>query len=170
MRLLVSILLITLFFSSSYAQDMTQLKRKPYKLSVVVNKNSIYEEDLNESTYVKPDNTVQIYPGESVFLEVVQENGIIKRLIAVQENKYPENTIIISFTQNTKDGVHEMMMLKVQNPFKQQLIYEALMYVMNGKKWVSTDVLPVEPGLFGYETWPDVITSIALTNWTFKSK
>jgi hypothetical protein len=169
MRLLISILLITICFSSN-AQDTAQFKRKPYKLSIPVDKTSVYEQDLPEGRYVNPDNSVQLYPGESVFVEVIQENGIIERFTAVKENKHPESTITISFTQNVKDGVHESMMLKVQNPFKQQLIYDAIMYVMNSNKWARTDVLPVMPGISGYETWQEVIVSIALLHWTLKDK
>jgi hypothetical protein len=156
MRLLISILLITICFSSN-AQDTAQFKRKPYKLSIPVDKTSVYEQDLPEGRYVNPDNSVQLYPGESVFVEVIQENGIIKRFTAVKENKHPENTIRINFTQNVKDGVHESMMLMIKNPFKQQLVYDAIIFVMNSNKWAKTDVLSVQPELMGIETWPNVI-------------
>jgi len=62
------------------------------------------------------------------------------------------------------------MMLKVVNPFKQQLVYNATIFLMQQKKWVVTDVYPVEAELTSYETWPDIITSIGLGQWTFKSK
>jgi len=152
-----------------HAQDTAKLTRTPYKLTVLVDKKNYYSEDIKATPYVLPDNSVQLYPGEKVFIEVEQENGVIKSLKAVKENIFPEKTLIIEFTQTADKNVHQMMTLKITNPFKQTLVYSALMYPLKARKWVETDVLPVPPGIFGMETWPDVITSIALMGWSFKA-
>ena len=154
----------------SYGQDTTQLIRTPYKLVVAVDKNSVYEEDIKATPYVLPDNTIQLYPGEIVYIEVEQENGIIKSMTAVKENINPSKTLILSFTQTDKKKVHELMTLKVTNPFKQQLIYNATIFIMKHNKWVKTNVYPVEAGLSGFEIWPDIITSIGLGKWIFKNQ
>ncbi|HEY6900287.1 MAG TPA: hypothetical protein VI233_06580 [Puia sp.] len=147
-----------------------QLKRAPYKLSVAVDKGTVYEEDIKETPYVLPNNTVQLYPGETVFIEVELADNSITGMTAVKENEHPEKTLVISFTQVASDKKHESMMLKVVNPFKQQLSYGAMIFLMKQKKWVKTDVYPVEAGLAGFETWPDIITSIGLGQWKFKAK
>lgn len=87
----------------------------------------------------------------------------------MKEISNPSKTLTLSFTQTVDKKVHKMMMLKVVNPFKQQLIYHASIFLMKYKKWVSTDVYPVEAGLSGFETWPDIITSIGIGQWAFKS-
>jgi hypothetical protein len=149
-------------------QDSSALKRKPYRLIIPFNKENDYIEELNETPYVFPDNAVQIYPGETVYIEVTQENGNIVSFKAVPENKNPDKTLILSFTQTLTKKVHQSMTLKVKNPFKQQLTYKAQIYLFKQQKWVDTDVYPVEPGLFGIEIWPDFIISIALRDWSFK--
>ena len=154
----------------SYGQDTAILKRTPYKLTVAVDKKMVYEEDLTATPYVLPDKTVQLYSGETVYVEVEQEDGVIKSMKAVKEILDPTKTLTISFTQTAEKKVHQMMMLKVTNPFKQQLIYHATIFLMKQKKWVTTDVYPVEAGLSGFETWPDIITSIGLGQWTLKGK
>jgi hypothetical protein len=154
---------------SSYGQDSTKLKRTPYKLTVVVDKKTVYEEDLKANPYVLPDNTVQIYPGETVYIEVEQENGVIKSMNAVKENTNPGKTLIIAFSQNVKKNVHESMTLKVTNPFSKKLIYKAKIFLLK-KNWVDTDVYPVEAGLSAFEIWSDIITSIGLGHWTFQDK
>ena len=164
------VILCTLFSSYAVAQDFYPLKRKSYHLTVAVDKKTTYEEDLNESPYVLPDLTAQIYPGESIFIEIEQLNGVIKNVKAVAENKFPEKTITISFTQSTKKKAHELMMLKIGNPFKYALKYNTKIYLMQHKKWVNTNVLPVPAGLSAFETWPDIITSIALADWSFDIK
>jgi hypothetical protein len=155
---------------SSYAQESPQLKRTPYKLTVAVDKNSVYEADIQAIPYVLPDNTVQLYPGETVYIEVEQENGIIKRMTAVKEIKDSSKTLTISFAQSARKEVHELMTLKVTNPFPNNLIYKANIFLLRENKWANTDVYPVEAGLSGFETWPDIITSIGLGDWKFQIK
>jgi hypothetical protein len=150
------------------AQDLFPLKRKPYLLTVAVDKKTTYEENLPESNYVLRDQTVQLYPGESLFVEIEQENGIVKNVRAVTENKFPEKTLIISFSQISKKKVHESMMLKIQNPFKYTLKYDAKIYLLNYKNWVNARVLPIQPGLSAYESWAELITSVAIGNLSFE--
>jgi hypothetical protein len=169
MKFTICIAFLTIVLCSD-GQDTTQLKRRPYKLTVAVDKSTFYEEDISSTPYVMPDNTVQLYPNETVYIEVEQENGNIKSMKAVKDISNPAKTLTISFTQTTNKKVHEQMMLKVTNPFKQKLVYKATMYLMKQKKWVNTDVYPVEAELSGFETWPDIITSIGLGQWTFESK
>ena len=167
-----NISIITLFLIVTipmlHGQDTTQLKRTPYKLKVVVDKKTSYEEDIKETPYVLPDNTIQLYPGETVFIEIDQTDGLIKGVKAVEKIKDPARTLTISFTQSVNKKVHELMILKVTNPFALKLSYKTLIFPLYQKKWVNTNVYPVESGLSGLETWPDIITSIALGNWTFQ--
>lgn len=153
---------------NALGQDSSQLKRTPYKLTVAVDKNTTYEEEIKNTYYVLPNNTIQLYPGETVYIEVRQENGSIKSMTAVPEMKDPAITLTISFTQSVKKKVHEMTMLQIKNPFSSQLIYKAKIFLLLQKKWVDTNVYPVQPRLSAFETWPDIITSIGLGDWTFK--
>jgi hypothetical protein len=96
-----------------HGQDTTLLKRAPYKLTLAVDKKTFYEEDLKEAPYVLPNNTVQLYPGETVFIQVEQTDGIIKTIKAVKEITDSANTLTLGFTQITNGKVHQQMMLKV---------------------------------------------------------
>jgi len=153
-----------------FGQDSSQLKRTPYKLSLPVDKNSIYEEDIKATPYVLPDKTVQIYPGETIYVEVRQDSGKIISMTAVKEIKDPTLTLTIKLIQSVKKKVHEMTMLEIHNPFASRLNYKAFMFLLRQKKWVETNVYPVEPGLSGFETWPDVIVSLGLGDWTFSAR
>lgn len=153
-----------------FAQDTTLLKRTPYKLIVAVDKKNFYEEDLKESAFVLPDKTIQLYPGEKLYAEVEMADGVVKSITAVKEIKDPSKTLTISFTQTTDGKVHQMMMLKIENPFAGTLVYKARMFLFKQKKWVDTDVYPVMPHLSGIETWQDIIISIALSDWKFETK
>jgi hypothetical protein len=92
----------------------------------------------------------------------------IVKLTAVKENKFKEKTIEIKFEQICEGRKHKLMMLTIKNPFSKDLNYGAGIYLMNNKKWVSTSVLPVLAGKVAFETWPDIIVSIALNNFTLE--
>src|SRR5687768_13703851 len=160
-------ILASSLFNDCSAQDLFPLKRKPYLLKVAVDKKTTYEENLQERQYVLPDQTVQLYPGETVFVEIEQENGKVTNVRAVAENKYPEKTLIISLTQQTRKNVHQSIMLKIDNPFKYTLKYEAKTYMLQYKNRVNARVLPISPGLSAFETWAEVITSVAVGNLAF---
>lgn len=164
---IITTVLLTLY-TFAHSQDTSLLKRTPYKLIVAVDKKTFYEEDLKEAPFVLPDNTVQLYPGETVFIEILQEEGIIKKLTAVKAISNPAITITLSFTQTANKKVHEMMMLKVVNPFAKDLNYRATIFLTRQNRWAKTSVVPVMAGLTGFETWPDVITTIGLNGWAFE--
>jgi len=155
---------------SSLGQDSAQLRRIPYKLSLPVDKHSLYEEDIKATPYVLPGKTIQIYPGETIYVEVRQDSGKIISMTAVKEVKDPTRTLSIKLIQTVKKKVHEMIVLEIHNPFTSRLTYKALMFLIPQKKWVETNVYPVEPGLSGFETWPDVIVSLALGEWSFSNQ
>jgi len=169
-HLLTAALCIFSFCVQCFSQDTVQLKRQPYKLKINIDKETFYEEDLKEAPYVWPDNTVQLYPGETVFIEAEVKEGAIVKMRGVKENKHPEKTVAISFTQISNGQVHESMMLKIQNPFQQELVYSAMIFLTKQSRWAKTSVLPVSGGLAAYETWPDAITTIGLGNWSFKKE
>jgi len=159
-----------LFFLAANAQDTAHLKRTPRKLIMPIDKGMQYVQDVPADAYLLPDNSLQIYPGDTVYIEVTLENDVIKNMVAVKENTHPEKTMTVTFMQVSKRGKHEMMMLKINNPFKQTLVYQAKMFLLKGNHWISTDVMPVQGSLDGIETWPGVIVSLALGIWQFQSK
>ena len=126
-RFIITILLFSFSFAC-FGQDSIQLKRIPFKLVIAVDKKSTYEEEIKATPYVLSDKTIQIYPGETIYVEVETDDGNIKTMTAVKEIRDAKKTLTIKFTQTTKKNVHESMMLTIVNPFSQRLIYSAKMF------------------------------------------
>jgi len=122
-------------------------------------KGSVYE------SFVVGARALQLFPGETVFLEIEETNGSITNIKTVKENKVPDRTLEISFTQNLEGKAHSNMMLKVKNPFKRDLLYDATIQLLKSGRWVKTSIVPVKAGLMGIEMWPDLIMSIGLGEW-----
>ncbi|MBK6381797.1 MAG: hypothetical protein IPI88_18320 [Chitinophagaceae bacterium] len=167
-------LILVLFFSSvpfnSTGQDSAILKRTPYTLRIDVDNINFYEDQIGATPYVFPNNGMQIYPGETIYVEVEQDKGVIKSMKAVKKINNPKTTLTITFSQKSENNIHQMMMLKIQNPFPKNLTYEAKMFLLKQNKWFDTDVYPVMAGLSAFETWSDIIISLGLGSWKFTDK
>lgn len=157
-------------FVASAQIDNEWDERKPFTLQLAVDEENFYESKIDASPYVKGPNILQIYPGEVVYLEVDIKYGKIERLRSVKKNIHPDKTLSISLTQKVAGKKHEMMLLKVENPFENDLTYTTDILVMQNNKWITTNVLPVKAKLASYEMWPYVIVSAALSDWKFVGK
>ena len=167
MKTVLSVYLILLNTYSFSQESNERTIRDSFTLTMPVGKETFYESHIPSSPYVVGPKILQLFPGDTVFIEVVQVDGKITDIKSVKENKNPDKTLEITFTQNLTDNVHSGMMLKVKNPFKKVLSYEAMIRYMKSGKWEETSIMPVKAGLWGYEMWPDVIISIALNEWRF---
>lgn len=152
---------------ASYAQDNGNNKRMPFKLTLAVDADTFYETEVKESYYLNGPDILQLYPGEKVFLQVQQEKGKIKDIKIANGNTKPFETIEILFKQDVHGKEHKAMVLQINNPFNMSLVYEAKIFLRKENKWVKTSVLPVQANLSSFETWPDMIITIALSGWKF---
>jgi hypothetical protein len=166
----VSALVLCSVFMSAicFGQSNDLPQRDAFKLNIAVDDTNFYSADIKASAYVLPDNAIQLYPGEEIFVEVELSNNEIKSMKTVKSNLHPEKTLTISFSQQTDGKIHKGMMLKIENSFDKKIEYKATMFLMRYNKWAPTTVLPIQPKLSSYETWHDIIVTIALTGWEFK--
>lgn len=160
--------LFSIAWMAAFSQNENDLpERKGYNLFLPVDKDYEYGDSVKPGPYIVHADIIQFYPGESLFVEIEELNGVIKSMKTVKENINPGKTITLSLMQVTEKHVHQSMMLKIYNPFKNDLHYSAKMFVMKSERWVNTDVWPVVAGLSAYETWPDLIVTMALFDWKF---
>ena len=160
-------ILLSLTLGLSYAQN-EKTNREEFTLKLPVDGDQFYEQKVENSPYFVKENVLQIYPGEKLFIEVETKKKEITSMKVVKENLNPEKTIEIEFTQNTKDRKSESMILKIVNPFKKDLKYKAMMFIVGHDKWINTNVLPVRAKLSVYESWSDVIITLVLSDWKLK--
>jgi hypothetical protein len=169
MKNVITIFLIIVCVNQNLSgQDTTGLRRAAYKQTLAVDRNSTFDQQVPESPYVFPDKTIQIYPGETIFVEISLRNSDIIGFEAVKQITDSTRTIIINLKQVSEKGVHTQTMLSIYNPFPKKLVYQAVMSTLGKTKWIHTDVWPVEPKLSGIEMWPELILSLGLGNWTFE--
>ena len=160
-------ILLSLSFAFTYAQN-EQANRDAFTLQLPVDGERYYEQKVESSSYFVKEKVLQIYPGEKLYIEVEIEKKEIISMKVVKENLNPEKTIEIEFIQNVKDKKSETMMLHITNPFKKDLEYKAMMFIVGHDKWINTNVLSIKAKLEAYEIWTDVVITLVLTEWKLK--
>ena len=168
-KVVLNLFFLIIVSSLIYSQDDNYLiNRMSFKLLLAVDDDKYYEWQVPESPFVLQNNTLQIYPGEKIFIELDFINDNLKSIQVVKKNVNPDRTIEISFNQEKDEKKHKFMILKVTNPFEKDLEYKAAIYLVLHKKWINTNIIPVKAGLSSYESWPDVISTIALFDFKLK--
>jgi hypothetical protein len=152
---------------NSYAQNDTPL-RSAFTLKLPVDGKQFYEQEVQESPYFVKDNVLQMYTGEKLFIEVETLDNKITAMKVVNKNVNPKKTIEIELKQEVKNKANESIMLKIKNPFKKELNYKAMMFIVGQNKWIPTSVLPIASELTGFELWKDIIITMVLKDWTLK--
>ncbi|WP_213278305.1 hypothetical protein [Chryseobacterium indologenes] len=143
--------------------------RENFTLKLPVDSVRYYQQEVKKSPYFVEENTLQIYPGEHLFIAADIKEGKLESMKVVKENVNPSKTIEIEFSQDVEGRKHKGMMLQVSNPFDKNLLYDATMYTVEESKWVETSILPVKPKLAGFELWNDVIITLVLHNWRLQN-
>lgn len=149
-----------------YSQNQ-KIDRESFKLELVANAENNYSVNISKSPYFVKEKVLQIYPGEELNIETEIKGDSIFSMRVVDKVIFPEKTIKLKFLQNVTDRKNTQMILSVVNPFNRKLVYDAMIYTVGGQQWSPTSIIPIQPKLVGYETWPDVIATMALEKWRF---
>lgn len=143
--------------------------RPAFTLKLFVNDTTFYQAPMGATKFIPKDGIVQLFPGDSLFVEANIRNDSLVNLKVVPKVEHKEKTLALTFTQIHEGKQHQQMVLKIiTNPFTKDIYYSALINLMQQKKWVKTSIVPVKPGLAAYETWPDIITTIVLSDFYLK--
>lgn len=167
MRIIILTLLLSINFASIYSQN-EKTNREGFSLKLPVDGEQYYEQQVEPTPYFVKEKVLQIYPGEKLFIEVEVNKKEITSMKVVKENLNPNKTIEIKLSQTVEDNKNKGTMLKITNPFKKDLEYKAMMFIVGHDQWVETNVFPIQAELTGYEMWSDVIITLVLSDWKLK--
>ena len=110
------------------------------------------------------EDLVNLIPGETVYLEAQVKGDQLVGLKPVEKVAHPEHTLELDFKQERSMNPPAMI-LKVKNPFKRDLVYEAGIQPEGRQDFFKTSTVPVPAGLQSYESWPHAITRVLLRDF-----
>jgi hypothetical protein len=165
----VAAILLTAFsFGQTPAGGAAQelVFRAPFDLKLHVDKEHFYQEHFEKIPYVA-DNEVYLFAGESFGINVTVVDGQISGITYQPGPDKSDVQFKFSQEKSGNKAAPFMMMLATQNHLKQRLQFEALMTIPGKQGAFKTSILPVEPGLSGFESWPNPIVQLVLRNFRF---
>ena len=147
-------------------------------LAVFSQDSLAYKADKASNKFVYAENTVKIFAGQQISISL--NNKKILKLIDKGESKITdmskmtlnvlkqngEKNIIVDYNILKQDDGTFMTFLIVNNPFEQPLSYKAKMFSKKTNTYVETNVLDIQPGISGVETWPYAIPNFGLYDFT----
>jgi hypothetical protein len=168
MKTLLSTLLLLASVTVMFAADdvaknpaADTVFREPFTLKLHIDKEHFYEEKFGKIPFVN-DGDVYLFKGGEFGLTLdIQDNSI--RAVKYQPD-VKKADVTLKFTQEVQPDGTAMMMLHIHNNTKQTLNVDALMTVPDKKGIAKTNILPVQPGLSGFESWPHPIVQLVLRN------
>jgi len=148
------------------AQD-EEILREESTLTLDIDASNQYVTEVPVSGYLLDDNSVQIYTGETVFIEVELKKKKIEGMKVVSENVNPDKTLVFYFSQKTKGKLHQAMILRITNPFPYKITYSSERFAID-ELWKSLPTQVIEPNFVTTEVWDDIIVNIILSDFKFK--
>jgi hypothetical protein len=173
MKLLCLILAAAITTTHGVCEDQTRPQantndvtfREPFTLKLHVDKEHYYEEIFPKIPYVYQDD-VYLFKGDAFGIDLLITNGMIRGISYQADTN--KAAVSFKFTQEVEANDDAMMVLVIKNNTGRKLFIDALMTVPKKTRPQRTSILPVEPGLAGYESWPHPIVQLVLRNirWT----
>jgi len=167
--IIFAIIIFTSITPNCLAKKNDYPNRKTFKLDLEINDTNYFQAEIPESPIVMASNSVQLYPGEEVFIEVELDSlNNIKNLKSVKKNLNPKKTLVISFEQIAKKHIHEKMVLSIFNPFDMELIYKPSLLLFKISDWLLKKDVTAPKNQLSVEIFPELSVSISLIDMEFR--
>jgi hypothetical protein len=137
--------------------------RSPFSLKLRLDGEHYYEQKVDHVPYVA-DGDVYLLAGEAFGINVTVAGDRLTRITYQPDPAKAD--VEFKFTQEKSHQVF-MMLLITRNKLKKKLFFDALMTVPEQTGIYKTSVLPIDPNLTNFETWPHPIVQLALRNFRF---
>ena len=108
------------------------------------------------------DGAVYLFKGDEFGLTLDIQDGAVRSIKYQPDVKKADVTL--KFTQEAPADGAAIMLLHIHNNTRYIVNVDALMTVPDKKGILKTSILPVQPGLSGFESWPHPIVQLVLRN------
>jgi len=92
-----------MFSSALVFSQNDKLLRNAYRLTIAADETQQYGMDVKSTPYFVKEKVLQLFCGESVFVECEVQGDSISSMKVVEKNLNPKKTIVIEFIQESSD-------------------------------------------------------------------
>lgn len=140
--------------------------REPFLLKLVVDKEHYYEEKYDRKIPYVHKNDVYLFVNEEFGINIEVKEGKIAEIKYQPDPKKAD--VLFRFSQPDAAKREPMMMLVIESRVDRRLYMDALMTVPGRKGIYPTTILPLEPRLKNFESWPHSIAQLVIRNISFE--
>lgn len=140
--------------------------REPFTLKLHIDKEHYYEQEINNRVPYVHNNSIYLFVGESFGINIKINNEEITE-ISYQKD-IDKSDIELKFSQEINEDSSAITLLVIKNKTENKIFMDASMTIPEKKGVYQTTILPLEPGLSGYESWPHAIVQLVLKNIRLK--
>jgi hypothetical protein len=133
--------------------------RAPFVLTLHLDKEHYYEENIGEMPYVY-ENGIYLMKEDNFGVSLDIDGGKVRAVSYQPDLKKAD--MAFEFRQDVGADGSSMMMLIIRNRTTYSLQMNALMTVPGEKGQFETSIIPIQPGLTNYESWPHPIAKLLL--------
>lgn len=149
MKKLFLLLISACFITSIYSQEIYNVKK-------------------NENKFIY-GQSIKLFMGDSILVEAKVGVNSLKDFKVVDKISDSSKTMVIRFTTEYFGG-EKSSLLKISNPFERTLNYKAKIKLFKREGFSETSIVPILPGIFSMEIWPDKLESIVLYDFKLDKK
>jgi hypothetical protein len=149
--------LLCSFAASGATETADPVFRKPFTLTLRVDKERYYEEEFKAIPYTF-ERDIYLFKGDKFGVRLSPEG------VPVYEPDPKKADLELAFSQNVNSDGAAMMLLVLANHTTKTMEFEGLMTVPGRKDIQKTSLLPLGPGITNYESWPHPIVQLVLRN------
>lgn len=140
--------------------------REPYTLRLHLDKEHYAEYPIGKVPFVHGD-AAYLFRGDHFGLKLRVENGAVKAVEYAPDAETAD--VSLDFSQKVNEDGSALMLLTMVNHTRYRLGMQALMVVPDQKQPRPTSIIPIEPGLTNFESWPHPVVQLVLHKLEIKS-
>ena len=121
--------------------------------------------EIPEIKRLSADGVLELFPGDIVHLEFEDDGGKLVRPKVVAEVKEPSRTMTFKMTQD-----ESITMLSRTSKIQKTVAVDCLHRGLGSEDFFPTNLRPTEKGLGSFDSWPNSVWIIRLSNIEVTSK
>ena len=149
------------------ARPEYQCVTQPINVSLIRKDGSKYNQVLSAPTVIIQNGFISIFSGQTLYIEADINNDELVNLRLVPAIVHPEKTLTLKLEQTSLGSAGNNMVFTVQNPFSKPVKYHAGLMPLDAPEDAAykTSTCPVIANISGFETWPEPIFQLVLSDF-----
>ncbi len=142
--------------------------REAYLQAMYVDSSHYYGQELDSTPFIGKDNILQLYTGETLFLEAVINNKQLSSIRSIEHDSLHKPSFEVDLIQQAKGVMHSSVTLSITNNLKKDVWVMVSAFEIGKTDWTEDKPLYIPKGKTATVVWKEPIASALISEWKFK--